>query len=159
MGVFCYLILLDLPSSLLLPSYHLGFLLSIPTSSFRLEDFSDHFPSSSTNKLEGKSPLTPVGTRAGICPKLRYEHPAHTAVLLPCQPRRHLGKAFWCRFHTCWSWHWKTEFMLSPDKKPHRMFFCVRRTCRKVKISFLVSYAKQKQPPGTIRTDWKLKWC
>ena len=63
-------------------------------TSFTLEDFSDHFPSSTNNKLSGKTPLTPVGTSIGICPKLRYEHPAHPAVLLPSRPKGCLGKAF-----------------------------------------------------------------
>lgn len=37
------------------------------------------------------------------------------------------------------------------------MFFNTRRTCRQAKMYFLVSYAKLKQPPGTITDKWKLQ--
>lgn len=89
--------------------------------------------SRSASLVQPLTPLTPVGTRVGICPQLRYEHPAHPAVLSPSWPKGWLVQAFWCRFHSCQLWHWKIQFMQSPDKSPHRLFFHIRHMCRKVK--------------------------
>lgn len=145
-----------LSPSLLHPSYHLRFLLIHSYFTFfRLEDFSDHFPILTTNKLNGKTsgPHWELDWPFALCSgmsMLRIQQYSSPAGLMDAWKS--------ILMHTCWSWHWKTQFMLSPDKKPQHMFFFIRCTCRKLKMSFLVSYAKQKQPPGTtITADWKLK--
>lgn len=37
----------------------------------------------SASPVQPLTPLMPVRTRVGICPELRYEHPAHPAVFFP----------------------------------------------------------------------------